>query len=107
MPRVVVDDYLPIRRWVEGDERHIYFTTDHRGLSRVARPVVTVSSIDSTGPAKDDFPDVLPGSQYAVVMLWRGSAGANHIGLVNLKNGEVTDLAEGTYARYAPPPGSW
>jgi len=108
VPRIVVADSITDyggASW--GDDGQIYFTRSSRGLGKVPAAggaVTTVSRIDSAGVAKEhDFPDVLPGSRYAVVMLWRGSAGANHIGLVDLKTGETTDLTEGTFARYVAP----
>jgi eukaryotic-like serine/threonine-protein kinase len=36
------------------------------------------------------------------VMLWMGSVAINRVGLVNLATGAVTDLMEGTSARYTP-----
>jgi len=108
VPRIVVADSITDyggASW--GDDGQIYFTRSSRGLGKVSAAggaVTTVSRVDSAGVAKEhDFPDVLPGSRYAVVMLWRGSAGANHIGLVDLKTGETTDLTEGTFARYVAP----
>ena len=90
-----------------GDNGQIYFTNANRGISRVGASggaVTRVSRPDSNRAVKEhDFPNVLPGSRYALVMLWRGSASANHIGLVDLKSGAVTDLAPGTYARYLAP----
>ena len=107
VPRVVADSVPDYGGGSWGDDGHIYFTRDTRGLGRVPASggtVTTVSRIDSAYTAKEhDFPDVLPGSQYALVMLWMGSAGANHIGLINLENGAATDLTEGSYARYAAP----
>jgi len=107
VPRVVADSVPDFGGGSWGDDGNIYFTTSARGLAKVPAAggsVVVISHVDSATVAKEhDFPDVLPGSRYALVMLWRGSAGSNHIGLVNLKNGEVTDLTEGTYARYAAP----
>jgi Tol biopolymer transport system component len=90
-----------------GDDGNIYFTNSARGLSRVsaAGGVVTrISQVDSTHSSirEHDFPDVLPGSRHALVMLYRGSEG-NHIGLIDLATGAVTDLAPGSYARYVAP----
>jgi len=107
VPRPVADSVTDYGGGSWGDDGQIYFTRETRGLARVPASggaVVTVSRIDSAATVKEhDFPDVLPGSRYALVMLWMGSAGSNHIGLVNLQNGAVTDLVEGTYARYAAP----
>jgi eukaryotic-like serine/threonine-protein kinase len=90
-----------------GDDGQIYFTNSSRGLSRVAASggvVTRVSSPDSANGVKEhDFPDVLPGSRQAFVMLWRGSLGSNRVGVVDLRSGAVTELAEGSYARYLPP----
>jgi serine/threonine-protein kinase len=90
-----------------GDDGHIYFTNDHRGLSRVASSGGAVTRIalpDSASGIKEyDFPDVLPGSRHAVVMLWRGSIGANHVGVIDLATGAVTDLGSGSYPRYVAP----
>jgi dipeptidyl aminopeptidase/acylaminoacyl peptidase len=36
-------------------------------------------------------------------MLWRGSVGANRVGVVDLGSGAVTALAEGSYPRYLAP----
>jgi serine/threonine-protein kinase len=88
------------------DDGRIYFTNASRGLSRVAATggvVTRISSPDSaTGVKEHDFPDVLPGSRQAFVMLWKGSLGSNRIGVVDLGSGAVTELAEGSYARYLP-----
>ncbi len=90
-----------------GDNGQIYFTQATRGLARVSASGGAVTRISrpdtSGGNTEHDFPDVLPGSRHAVVMLWRGSIGSNHIGVIDLKTGAVTDLTEGTYARYVAP----
>ncbi|MGE3527219.1 MAG: protein kinase, partial [Gemmatimonadales bacterium] len=90
-----------------GDDDQIYFTQASRGLGRVPASgglVTRVSLPDSTSESREhDFPDVLPGSRQALVMLWRGSIGANHIGVIDLATGDVTDLTEGSYARYVAP----
>ncbi len=90
-----------------GDDGRIYFVNDGRTLSRVAAeggPVTRISRIDSASNVREhDFPDVLPGSRRALVMLWRGSPGLNHIGLMELATGAVTDLAPGTFARFVAP----
>ena len=106
--RTVVQDSLVSYGSADwGDDGQIYFTTASRGLARVSASGGTVTRItrpDSTsGVVEHDFPDVLPGSHFAVTMLWRGSMAANHIGLVNLKSGAVTDLLPGSYARYVAP----
>jgi Tol biopolymer transport system component len=36
-------------------------------------------------------------------MLWKGSIGANHVGIVNVETGVTADLAPGSYARFLPP----
>ncbi len=90
-----------------GDNGQIYFTNSSRGLSRVAASggvVTLVSSPDSASGVKEhDFPDVLPGSKQAFMMLWRGSLGSNRVGVIDLASGAVTPLAEGSYARYLSP----
>ena len=107
--RVVVQDSVAAfggGSW--GDDGQIYFTESIRGLARVSSSggAVTRVSLPDTGAGQireHDFPDVLPGSRLAVVMLWRGSIGSNHIGIVDLRTGAVTDLIEGSYARYVAP----
>jgi eukaryotic-like serine/threonine-protein kinase len=90
-----------------GDNGQIYFTNSSRGVSRVAATggkVTPVSSPDSAHGIKEhDFPDVLPGSTQAFVMLWKGSLGSNSVGVIDLGSGAVTELAEGSYPRYLPP----
>ena len=90
-----------------GDDGQIYFTHSTRGLARVAPSgggVTVVSTPDSGGGVLEhDYPDVLPGSRRALVMLWKGSIGSNQIGLVDLKTGAVTELTPGSMARYMPP----
>ena len=90
-----------------GDDGQIYFTHASRGLARVSPSggtVVVISHSDTTRRIQEhDFPDVLPGSRHALVMLWMGSIGSNHIGAVDLRNGEVTDLTPGTFVRYVAP----
>ena len=106
--RTLVPDSLPGfggASW--GDDGQIYFTQGDRGLARISSAggaVTHISRIDTVaGVTEQDFPDVLPGSRHAIVMLWKGSASANHIGVVDLQTGAVRDLTPGTYARYVAP----
>ena len=89
------------------DDGRIYFTHSSRGLARVAATggaVTRISTPDSAnGVNEHDYPDVLPGSRQAFVMLWRGSIGANRVGVVDLGSGAVSELAEGSYPRYLAP----
>jgi serine/threonine-protein kinase len=89
------------------DDGRIYFTNASRGLSRVDATGGKVSRVaypDSAHGVKElDYPDVLPGSRQAFVMMWKGSIGSNSVGVVDLGSGAVTELAEGSYARYLPP----
>ena len=89
------------------DNGQIYFTNSARSISRVAATggmVTRISSPDSAAGVKEhDFPDALPGCKQAFVMLWKGSLGSNRIGVVDLGSGAVTEIAEGSYARYLPP----
>jgi Tol biopolymer transport system component len=90
-----------------GDDGRIYFTNADRGLESVSASggaVTQVAQVDSSlGATELDFPDVLPGSRHALVMLWRGSPGASHIGAVDLRTGRVTDLTPGSIGRYVAP----
>ncbi len=90
-----------------GDDGQIYFTHANRGLARVSAvggAVTTISRPDSLNAIKEhDYPDVLPGSRRALVMLWKGSAGSNAVGVVDLQTGAVTELAAGSYSRYLAP----
>ncbi|MEO8637239.1 MAG: hypothetical protein ABI587_18335, partial [Gemmatimonadales bacterium] len=90
-----------------GDDGRIYFTNSARALSSVAAtggPITRISYPDSSRGVKEhDFPDVLPGSRQALVMLWKGSLGSNRVGVVDLTTGAVTDLAEGSTARFLSP----
>jgi serine/threonine-protein kinase len=90
-----------------GDNGQIYFVHSSRGLARVAAtggPVTRISYPDTASGVKEhDYPDVLPGSKQAFVMLWKGSIGSNRVGVIDLGTGAVTELAEGSYARYLPP----
>jgi serine/threonine-protein kinase len=107
--RTVVEDSIAAfggGAW--GDDGNIYFTNSSRGLSRVAASggaVTRISMVDSnkSNIREHDFPDVLPGSRHALVMLWKGSIGANHIGVIDLATGAVTDLTAGSFARYVAP----
>ena len=106
--RTVVDDSVAGYGGGDwGDDGNIYFSNDSRSLSRVASTggaVTRLSSTDTASGIKEhDFPDVLPGSRYALLMLWRGSIGANHIGVIDLTTGAVTDLGTGSYPRYVAP----
>ena len=89
------------------DDGRIYFTNSSRGLSRVDATGGKVSRVaypDSAHGVKElDYPDVLPGSRQAFVMMWKGSIGSNSVGVVDLGSGAVTELAEGSYARYLAP----
>jgi eukaryotic-like serine/threonine-protein kinase len=90
-----------------GDDGRIYFTNAGRGLASISPSGGVVTSVarpDSTIHASElDFPDILPGSRHALVMLWHGSPGASHIGVVDLRSGRVTDLTPGSIARYVAP----
>jgi serine/threonine-protein kinase len=90
-----------------GDDGQIYFTNSARSLAQVAAAggvVTRISHPDSAGGVKEhDYPDVLPGSKQAFIMLWKGSLGSNRVGVVDLATGAVTVLAEGSYARYLAP----
>jgi serine/threonine-protein kinase len=90
-----------------GDDGRIYFTHTARGLARVGSTgglITLISRPDSTRGVKEhDYPDVLPGSRHALVMLWKGSLGSNMIGLIDLASGAVTELTPGSYTRYVAP----
>ena len=106
--RTVVEDSVASFGGADwGDDGRIYFTNSARGLSSVAAtggPMTRISYPDSsTGVKEHDFPDVLPGSRQALVMLWKGSLGSNRVGVVDLATGAVTDLAEGSTARFLSP----
>jgi serine/threonine-protein kinase len=104
---LVPDSVAPYGGGDWGDDGQIVFTHVNRGLARVASTggaITHISHPDSTsGVQEHDFPNVLPGSKSAIVMLWLGSIASNHIGLVNLSTGAVTDLTAGSYARYVAP----
>jgi Tol biopolymer transport system component/tRNA A-37 threonylcarbamoyl transferase component Bud32 len=88
-----------------GDDGQIYFTNAERGLSRISPSggAATIVSMPDTahGMFEHDFPDVLPGSRHALIMLWKGSPGANRIAAIDLATGGLTDLAAGSFVRYA------
>ena len=90
-----------------GDDGQIYFSHQSRGLARVASEggeVTILTRPDSASGFKEhDYPDVLPGSRYAVVLLYTGFIGTNRIGLIDLRSGELTQLTEGSIARFLPP----
>ena len=104
---VLEDSIAPFGGASWADDGQIYFTSGTRGLSRIASSggaVTRVSHPDSaTGSTEHDYPDVLPGSRYAIASIWKGSASASSIGLIDLKTGAVSDLANGAFARYAAP----
>ncbi|MES2305198.1 MAG: protein kinase [Gemmatimonadota bacterium] len=106
--RTVVEDSVSSFGGADwGDDGQIYFTNSRRALARVlaAGGVATqISHPDSAAGIKEhDYPDVLPGSKLAFVMLWKGSIGSNAIGVIDLKSGETTELGPGSYARYLAP----
>ena len=90
-----------------GDDGRIYFSHVSRGLASVSSDggaVTVITRPDSaTGFKEHDYPDVLPGSRYAVVLLWTGSIESNRIGLINLRTGGMTELTVGSFARFLPP----
>ena len=104
---VLEDSIAPFGGASWADDGQIYFTAAGRGLSRIAAAggaVTRVSHPDSaTGATEHDFPDVLPGSRYAVASIWKGSAAASSIGLIDLRTGAVSDVTTGAFARFAPP----
>ncbi|HET7110318.1 MAG TPA: protein kinase [Gemmatimonadales bacterium] len=90
-----------------GDDGQIYFTSSGRDLVRVSAAGGAVSLVarhDSAYASSElDFPDAVPGGRYVLVMLWLGSIGSNHVGVVDTKTGVVTDLATGSFIRYVAP----
>ena len=90
-----------------GDDGNVYFTHDRRGLARVPAAggeVTLISRPDSAaGIQEHDFPDVLPGSRHALVMLWKGGLGNNTVGVVDLRSGAVTELMAASMSRYVAP----
>jgi serine/threonine-protein kinase len=105
--RIVVADSISGFGADWGDDDRIYFSHASRGLARVAAAggaVTVVSSPDTAAGVKEhDYPDVLPGSRHALIMLWKGSLGSNAIGLVDLATGATTELGDGSYPRFLPP----
>ncbi len=105
--RTIVHDSLPFYgggAW--GDDGRIYFSYNSALASVAAAggPVTTIARPDSvTGGSEFDFPEVLPGSRKVLVMVWRGSAGASHIAVVDVATGHARDLTPGTIARYVAP----
>jgi Tol biopolymer transport system component/tRNA A-37 threonylcarbamoyl transferase component Bud32 len=105
--RTIVPDSVPDyggASW--GDDDRIYFTNAARALASVPASggeVTVIAPVDSTMAREFDFPEVLPGSRHVLVMLWRGSPGASHVGVINVADGTVTDLAPGTMGRYVAP----
>ena len=105
--RIVVQDSISGFGADWGDDGRIYFSHASRGLARVSATggrVTVVSVPDSAaGVQEHDYPDILPGSRHALVMLWKGSLGSNRIGLVDLATGATTELAGGSQPRFLPP----
>jgi serine/threonine-protein kinase len=106
--RTIVPDAVPDyggASW--GDDERIYVTHTMGGLARVPASggeVTVIASPDSmTGGTEFDFPEVLPGSRHVLVMLWRGSIGASHVGVIDVADGRFTDLAPGAIGRYVAP----
>jgi serine/threonine-protein kinase len=104
---VVEDSVAPFGGASWGDNGEIYFTNSNRGLSRIPASggsATVISHIDSaTGAREHDYPDVLPGSRRALVLLWLNSPNSNRVGVIDLATGAVTDLAAGTFVRYVAP----
>ncbi len=90
-----------------GDDGYIYFADPSHGLARVPAAggaIEVVSHPDSSkGVLEEDFPDVLPGSRFAIVSVWKGNLNGIRIGVVDLRNGHLTDLTSGSYGRYVAP----
>ena len=107
VPRTVVQDSVSGFGADWGDDGQIYFSHANRGLARVAAAGGAITPISrpdtATGVKEHDYPAVLPGSRQAFVMLWKGSLGSNQVGVVDLRTGETTALADGSYPRYLPP----
>jgi serine/threonine-protein kinase len=90
--------------WADDDQ--IYFTSTARNLVRVSAAGGAMSLVaghDSSYSAELDFPDALPGGHHVLVMIWKGSIGSNHVGVVDTRTGTVTDLAAGSFIRYVAP----
>jgi serine/threonine-protein kinase len=105
--RTVLQDSISGFGAAWGDDGNIYFSHSSRGLARVPAgggAVSVISRPDSASGVKEhDYPDVLPGSRDAFVMLWRGSLGSNRVGLVDLATGSTTEIADGSYPRFLAP----
>jgi eukaryotic-like serine/threonine-protein kinase len=104
---VLEDSMAPFGGASWGDDGRIYFTAASRGIASITASgsdLRLISRVDSGSIGREhDYPDVLPGSRHALVMLWNGSPGANHIGVVDLKTGAFRDLTPGSFARYVTP----
>ncbi len=89
-----------------GDDGRIYFVYGD-GLASVGAtggPVTSIARPDSgSGAFQYGFPEVLPGSQKVLIMVYRGSLGASRIGVVDVATRGVTELTPGTVARYVAP----
>jgi len=114
-PYVLVDADLVRGGGDWGDDGYIYFTsagsaTQLPGLRRVPETggaVEVVTAVDTTRQElRHYFPDVLPGSELAVVTIAGGEgqyeASGREVGVVDLETGEVRVLFTGMLGRWSP-----
>ncbi len=90
-----------------GDDGYIYYSDRGASLARVpaigGNSEVVATADTARGIHETDYPDVLPGSRYAVVQLYKGAVEVSSVGLIDLATGATRELAPATYARYVDP----
>ena len=87
-----------------GDDGMIYYTNAHNLIARVNQsggvPEV-FSRLDSAREEREhDWPQVLPGSKFVLMQVWRGSTADADMGVLDLRTHEVTTVQRATYAQY-------
>jgi serine/threonine-protein kinase len=90
-----------------GDDGRIYYSAKHLGIASVpatgGAPVHHSTPDSANQVTEHDYPLVLPGSRHALLTLWKGTAASAAVGVVDLSDGSVVELAPGSFARYLDP----
>ncbi len=105
---IVADTGSNLRGASWGPDNTIVFATNNgEGLMRVAaaggEPTALTTAVQSDGPTRHYWPEVLPDGRAVLFTVWLGSDETSQIAVLNLETGEQEILVSGgTSPRYVP-----
>jgi serine/threonine-protein kinase len=90
-----------------GDDGFVYFVHASTRMARVpdrGGAVEVLSVLDSArGEREHDWPQRLPGGNYALVQAWHSSPADAVLAVIDLETGRSRDVVPALYGRYFPP----